>query len=163
VTDQLLLLLLFCISLWYQVSFFGDQFFWGSRVAGEGAGVHLRFSPSLSAAQLGAALKAAATDPAIRLQAERIGSHLRSEDGVGRAVGLINRHLANFDAGRVALLDFRLRKEELEEVLSDGGNGGAEEDDLESYDISEYEEDIVEEDVGAVDLDEDDFEEIKKD
>ena len=69
--------------------FFGDQGFWGSRVSRLGAGPEPIPQKSLTASRLAKAIRIAATNETIRMNAEGIGERLRSEDGVGRTVRLI--------------------------------------------------------------------------
>lgn len=79
------------------IPFFGDQPFWGWRVAALGAGpapIPLR---GLTAERLAAAVERAVTDPAMRGRASEIGARLRAEDGVANTVGLIQRR-GNDDA-----------------------------------------------------------------
>jgi UDP:flavonoid glycosyltransferase YjiC (YdhE family) len=73
---------------------FGDQPFWGQRVAALGAGpppVPLR---ELTAARLAAAIRQATGDPRIRTAAADLGRRLRAEDGVRAAVAVVERHLS---------------------------------------------------------------------
>lgn len=75
------------------VPFTSDQPFWGQRVADLGAGpqpIHVR----LSAERLARAIIAATSDEEMRRCTEGIGRALRAEDGVGRAVGIIDRYLS---------------------------------------------------------------------
>lgn len=73
--------------------FFGDQPFWGRRVAALGVGPRPCPQQRLSAAGLAAAIRAAVDDPAMRGRAAALGAHIRAEDGVARAVALLERHL----------------------------------------------------------------------
>jgi UDP:flavonoid glycosyltransferase YjiC (YdhE family) len=71
--------------------FFGDQPFWGRRVA------ELKVGPSpldrrrLNALTLAAAF-AATDDPAIRQRAQTLGQRIAKEDGVQAAANFIGRH-----------------------------------------------------------------------
>jgi len=70
-----------------------DQPFWGQRVHALGVGPKPIPRPKLTAENLGQAIHAAATDPAMRQRAQALGEQIRAEDGVGRAVGLIEAYL----------------------------------------------------------------------
>jgi sterol 3beta-glucosyltransferase len=72
-----------------------DQPFWGKRVAAIGAGPTPIDLKKLSAAALTAAF-AQAESPALRARAQAVGRLIRSEDGVGRAVQIIESHVAQF-------------------------------------------------------------------
>lgn len=72
----------------------GDQPFWGRRVAALGAGPKPIPSAKLTVKNLSEAIEKATGDPAIRQRAADLGSRLRAEDGVGTAVTLIEKHLA---------------------------------------------------------------------
>ena len=67
----------------------GDQPFWAERVAQLGVGVRCAPFSQVTAEQLAAALDKATTDTALRQQAAALGEKIRAEDGVGRAVALI--------------------------------------------------------------------------
>jgi len=71
------------------VPFAMDQPFWGSRVAALGVGPSPVPRAKLTRAALAAALRAAVTDPAMGARASSLGALLREEDGVGRAVSLL--------------------------------------------------------------------------
>lgn len=62
---------------------FGDQFFWGSRVAKLGAGIRL---DGLGSNELSAALKKATSDRVIKERAAAVGERIRSENGVFNAI-----------------------------------------------------------------------------
>jgi sterol 3beta-glucosyltransferase len=73
--------------------FFGDQPFWGRRVAALGVGpapIAVRY---LTAATLAKAIRRTVTDSDMQRRAAELGSMIREEDGVGRAVELITRDL----------------------------------------------------------------------
>jgi UDP:flavonoid glycosyltransferase YjiC (YdhE family) len=72
----------------------GDQPFWGRRVAALGAGPKPIPSAKLTAKNLAEAIEEATGDPVIRQRAADLGSRLRAEDGVGTAVTLIEKYLA---------------------------------------------------------------------
>jgi sterol 3beta-glucosyltransferase len=69
--------------------FFGDQPFWGQRVAASGAGPAPIPQKKLTAAGLAAAIREATRNAAMRQRAAAIGAAIRAEDGVQRAVELI--------------------------------------------------------------------------
>jgi len=75
--------------------FFGDQFFWATRVHKLGAGLRVN---SLSANDLTEALVKATKDRVMKEKAEQVGEKLRSEDGSFKAVEFIHRFL--FTAGK---------------------------------------------------------------
>lgn len=72
-----------------------DQPFWGKRVAAIGAGPQPIPVARLTAKRLIAALAQAETEP-IRSGAQAAGRAICSEDGVGAAIELIERHAARF-------------------------------------------------------------------
>ena len=69
--------------------FFGDQPFWGRRVAALGVGPAPIPQKKLTAERLAAALRVATGDAALRKRARQLGATIRSEDGIARAVALI--------------------------------------------------------------------------
>jgi sterol 3beta-glucosyltransferase len=69
--------------------YFGDQPFWGARVAALGAGPNPLPQRRLSADALAGAIRAAAREPRLRAAAEAVAARLAADDGVGRAVALI--------------------------------------------------------------------------
>jgi UDP:flavonoid glycosyltransferase YjiC (YdhE family) len=71
--------------------FVGDQTFWGYRVAALGAGPSPIPKGKLTAESLAAAIKRAVTDEGMRQRAVSLRQNICEEDGVGRAVALINR------------------------------------------------------------------------
>jgi sterol 3beta-glucosyltransferase len=71
------------------VPFFGDQPFWGARVAELGVGPKPAPRKSLTAERLAQAIQTAVTDVAIRENAANLGSKIQAEDGVARAVDII--------------------------------------------------------------------------
>lgn len=79
------------------IPFFGDQPFWGWRVAALGAGPAPIPLGSLTAERPAAAIERAVTDPAMRGRAAEVGTRLQAEDGVANIVGLIQRR-GNDDA-----------------------------------------------------------------
>jgi UDP:flavonoid glycosyltransferase YjiC (YdhE family) len=65
--------------------FFGDQPYWGERVASLGAGPAPLPVKSLTAESLAAALRAAVRNPALRESAAAVADRLAAEDGVAAA------------------------------------------------------------------------------
>ncbi|MFV9505315.1 MAG: glycosyltransferase [Oscillochloridaceae bacterium umkhey_bin13] len=74
--------------------FFGDQPFWGKRVAALGAGPAPLAQRRLTIENLTAAISAAVSDPAMANAAARVGAAIRAEDGIARAVELIEAEVA---------------------------------------------------------------------
>lgn len=74
------------------VSFFGDQFFWGSIVGRSGAGPKAVPYKDLTADKLVAAIRKALEQPT-RDRASEIGEQMRHESGVESAVHSFHRHL----------------------------------------------------------------------
>jgi UDP:flavonoid glycosyltransferase YjiC (YdhE family) len=75
------------------VPFFGDQHFWGQRVNDLGLGPPPVPRKRLTAERLARALQVALGDEAVRDNAARMGAAIRAEDGVGRAVEIIERYV----------------------------------------------------------------------
>ncbi len=75
--------------------FFGDQPFWGRRVAALGVGPNYINQKKLSVERLTQALVSLTTDETMGTRAAELGANIRSEDGVARAVGVINARLSS--------------------------------------------------------------------
>jgi sterol 3beta-glucosyltransferase len=75
------------------VPFTADQPYWGQRVHQLGVGPPPIDHRMLTAERLAEAIRAAATDNAMRQRAADLGTRLRAEDGVARAVEIIERYL----------------------------------------------------------------------
>jgi sterol 3beta-glucosyltransferase len=73
--------------------FVGDQHFWGWRVAALGAGQPPIPQRTLTAKRLADAIRSAVTDGDMRQRAAALGETIRAEDGVGRAIAVINSQL----------------------------------------------------------------------
>lgn len=71
------------------VPFFGDQPFWGARIAALGAGPAPIPAKKLTAAALAEAIREATDNPEMRRAAETLGEKIRAENGVAEAVRLI--------------------------------------------------------------------------
>lgn len=74
---------------------FGDQFFWASRVQKLGAGIRLN---SLHSKEVSQALKKATSDRVMKEKATSVGERIRQEDGVRTAISTIYTYLPR--AGR---------------------------------------------------------------
>lgn len=75
------------------IPFFGDQHFWGWRVADLKAGPKPIPHRRLSAERLAAALQRCVADSQVRTRAATLGEQLRRENGVATAVEAISRYL----------------------------------------------------------------------
>ena len=71
----------------------GDQLFWAKRVEQLGVGIRCASFQKVTAEQLAAALDKITTDTTLRQQAVALGAKIRTEDGVGRAVAVIQDHI----------------------------------------------------------------------
>lgn len=74
--------------------FGGDQIAWADIVARAGAGPRAVGIRRLTAERLAAAIERAVNDPTMRARAAALGETIRAEDGVARAVEVIERHAA---------------------------------------------------------------------
>lgn len=77
------------------IPFFSDQPFWGRRLEVLGAGTspipHSRLSPRV----LVPALRRAVNDPILRVRSAALGRRVRSEEGIRRAISIVERHVSN--------------------------------------------------------------------
>ena len=73
------------------VPFFGDQPFWGQRVADLGVGPAPIPRKKLTAERLAQAIQVAVTDEAMRGRAAELGKKIRAEDGVAAAVAVVGQ------------------------------------------------------------------------
>ena len=73
--------------------FFGDQPYWGRRVYALGIGPRAIPRARLTAPRLAAAITQATTDLTLKAQAAAIGQMIVEEDGVARAVELVNHYV----------------------------------------------------------------------
>jgi sterol 3beta-glucosyltransferase len=80
--------------------FFGDQPFWGRRVHELGVGPQPIPQKRLTAQALAGAIHAAMTDKEMRHRAAKLGEKLRAENGVERAVRIINAELDQMTGAR---------------------------------------------------------------
>jgi sterol 3beta-glucosyltransferase len=79
---------------------FGDQYFWASRVQKLGAGLKV---PSLRVSDLADALTKATTSRIMKEKAASIGERIRSEDGVHMAIHTIDTYLSRASKDRASL------------------------------------------------------------
>lgn len=75
------------------VPFFGDQGFWGDRIAALGVGPEPIGQRELSAARLSQAIEGVVQDAAMQDRARRLGERIRREDGRQVAVSIFHRIL----------------------------------------------------------------------
>ncbi|MCJ7549053.1 MAG: glycosyltransferase, partial [Anaerolineae bacterium] len=73
------------------VPFFGDQPFWGQRIADLGVGPAPIPRRKLTADRLARAIRQAVTDDDMKQAAADLGRRIRAEDGVAHAVGVIGQ------------------------------------------------------------------------
>ncbi|MBK8023464.1 MAG: glycosyltransferase family 1 protein [Chloroflexi bacterium] len=71
--------------------FFGDQPFWGARVAALGVGPQPISQKALTAEALAAAIRTMVTDAGMQGRAADLGARIRAEDGTGRAVAILEK------------------------------------------------------------------------
>jgi sterol 3beta-glucosyltransferase len=79
------------------VPFFADQPFWGEQVYRLGAGPHPIPFKRLNEENLTQAIERSVNDPNIKQKAGQLGEKIRREDGVGKAVSLIQAFVGNPD------------------------------------------------------------------
>jgi sterol 3beta-glucosyltransferase len=72
-----------------------DQYFWGSHIVALGVGPRSVSYHKLTAEALAAMIRQAVTDKEMRQRAAEIGHVIEAENGVGKAVEIIERYLAN--------------------------------------------------------------------
>jgi sterol 3beta-glucosyltransferase len=72
--------------------FFGDQPFWGRRVAALGVGPQPIAQRRLTEERLRQGIQEMASSAEMRARAASLGDRLRAEDGVARAVALLESH-----------------------------------------------------------------------
>ena len=73
------------------IPFFGDQPFWGARVAALGVGPKPIPRKKMTSENLSQAIQEVVTNAAMRQRAAILGSRIRAEDGVASAVEIIQR------------------------------------------------------------------------
>ncbi len=72
------------------IPFFGDQLFWGQRVAKLGVGTAPIPRKQLTVELLAQAIDRAVTDPVMIRQAANLGAKIQAEDGIAHAVAVIH-------------------------------------------------------------------------
>jgi sterol 3beta-glucosyltransferase len=77
------------------IPFFGDQLFWGQRVAELGAGTAPIPRKQLTVKRLAQAINRAVTDPVMIQQAANLGATIQAEDGIANVVAVIQAIAAN--------------------------------------------------------------------
>jgi len=73
-------------------AFAGDQYAWADRVVKLGVGPFTPGINRLTAEKLAEAIQTAVSDSAMRARAAALGEKIRAENGVARAVEIIERH-----------------------------------------------------------------------
>jgi UDP:flavonoid glycosyltransferase YjiC (YdhE family) len=73
------------------VPFFGDQPFWGRRIAELGVGPNPIPRAKLTSEQLASAIQQAVTDKGMHERANSLGSKIQAEDGIARAAEVIHQ------------------------------------------------------------------------
>jgi sterol 3beta-glucosyltransferase len=73
------------------VPFFGDQPFWGQRVADLGVGPTPIPRKQLTAEKLAQAIDRTVTDPLMRQRATELGAKIQAEKGIASVVAIVNR------------------------------------------------------------------------
>lgn len=73
------------------VPFFGDQPFWGKRVAELGVGPQPIPRKALTVERLAAAITQMVSDQGMQARAAELGARIRAEDGIGKAVTVIEQ------------------------------------------------------------------------
>jgi UDP:flavonoid glycosyltransferase YjiC (YdhE family) len=68
------------------IPYFGDQPFWGHRVAELGVGPKPILRKKLTVERLAQSIQTAMTDEDMRLRAASLGAKIQAENGVARAV-----------------------------------------------------------------------------
>jgi sterol 3beta-glucosyltransferase len=71
------------------IPFFGDQPFWGQRIADLGVGTAPIPRKQLTVEKLAQAIDRAVTDPVMRQRAADLGAKIQSEDGIGNVVSIV--------------------------------------------------------------------------
>lgn len=78
------------------VPFFADQPFWGRQIYQLGVGPRPIPRKRLTAERLAVAIRIATGDEALRHRAAELGRRIRTEDGVAKAVEIIEYYLSTF-------------------------------------------------------------------
>ena len=77
-------------------AFVNDQVAWADRVVKLGVGPRVPGIKQLTAEKLAEAIQIAVTDSTLRARAAALGEKIRAENGLARAVEIIERHAADF-------------------------------------------------------------------
>ncbi len=75
------------------IPFFADQPYWGWRIHSFGVGPKPFLQKKLTAQSLANAITQAVTDKDIQQRAALLGEKIRAEDGVARAVEIVNNYI----------------------------------------------------------------------
>ncbi|MGH2523603.1 MAG: glycosyltransferase [Anaerolineales bacterium] len=78
-------------------AFAGDQVAWADIVTKLGVGPRVSGIKQLAAEKLAEAINTAVNDPSMRARAAALGEKIRAENGIARAVEVIERHAADFN------------------------------------------------------------------
>ena len=73
-----------------------DQYAWAEQVVKAGVGPQATALKSLTAEKLAGAIRIAVNDSDLRTRAAQLGEKIRAENGLTRAVEIIERHAAKF-------------------------------------------------------------------
>jgi sterol 3beta-glucosyltransferase len=73
------------------IPFFGDQPFWGQRIADLGVGTAPIPRQQLTVEKLAQAIDRAVTDPVMRQRAAELGAKIQAEDGIGSVVAIVRK------------------------------------------------------------------------
>jgi sterol 3beta-glucosyltransferase len=73
------------------IPFFGDQPFWGQMIASKGVGPKPIPRKKLTPQRLASAIRQAVSDESMRQRAAVLGAEIRAEDGIQRAVEIVNQ------------------------------------------------------------------------
>jgi len=82
------------------VPFMFDQIYWGKRIASLGVGPEPIGIRKLTDARLAGVIEQGLNDPVMRQKAQVLSKRIQAEDGIQRAVDLINEHLKNPNISR---------------------------------------------------------------
>jgi UDP:flavonoid glycosyltransferase YjiC (YdhE family) len=77
-----------------------DQFFWANKVVKLGVGPRMPDAKRLTADKLAQAIDIAVNDTAMRARAAAFGEKIRAENGIARAVDVIERYAIDFNQRR---------------------------------------------------------------
>ncbi len=71
------------------IPFFGDQAFWGKRIAALGVGPEPLLRKQLTAERLAQAIQQMVSDQPMRERAARLGAQIQAEDGIAKAIAVV--------------------------------------------------------------------------